>query len=58
MLEFYKKVISAVSFDSNLFEKELFKAANRLSETDISQLHHWCVEKFGDIYLDIISRVF
>ncbi|MBU2018781.1 MAG: hypothetical protein KJ941_03965 [Bacteroidetes bacterium] len=59
MLELTKKTLENVSFDPNLFRKELFKALRWLTEpADIKAFKNWCISKFGKIYPSILSQVF
>jgi hypothetical protein len=58
MLEYVKTVLSKVSFDSMLFEKELRKAFRLLEKEELQQLKQWCYEKFSDTYLLVLNRVF
>ncbi len=58
MLEYFKTILSKVSFDRWLFEKELRKALKTLVDEEISKLKDWCYENFGHIYLVILNRHF
>lgn len=58
MLEYVKTILLKVSFDKRLFEKELKKAFNVLIPEEIKQLKAWCYEKFSEMYLLILNRVF
>jgi hypothetical protein len=58
MLEYVKTILLKVSFDKRLFEKELKKAFNVLALEEIKQLKMWCYEKFSEMYLFILNRVF
>ncbi len=58
MLEYFKTILSKVSFDKWLFEKELRKAIQSLVNEEISKLKEWCYENFGHIYLNILNRHF
>lgn len=58
MLEYVKTILQKVSFDKDLFEKELKKALNSLGLDEIKHLKNWCYEKFSDMYLRILNRVF
>lgn len=48
MLEYFKTVLSKVSFDTKLFEKELRKAIEALMPEEILQLREWCYAQFGE----------
>ena len=58
MLEYFKTILSKVSFSKYLFEKELRKAIKVLVEEELKELQRWCYKKFGHIYEGIIQRCF
>ena len=58
MLEFAKKVLQNVSFDRDLFRKELRKAIRFMGRQDSLVLYTWCILNFGEKYKDIIVQVF
>lgn len=58
MLNYVKKVLTKVSFDARLFEKELRKAIKMLIGDDIRELRHWCYTTFGDQHEAILNRCF
>lgn len=58
MLDYVKMILSKVSFDSNLFEKELRKAIAAVVPTELSDLKDWCYKTFGDIYETTLQRCF
>jgi len=58
MLEYFKTILSKVSFDKRLFEKELRKAIKSLVEQEISLLREWCYQKFGHQYQPILNKCF
>ena len=58
MLEYFKLILSKVSFDKRLFERELRKAIKSLWEEELAQLKKWCYQEFGQIYGPIIDRQF
>ncbi len=58
MLKYAKQVLSKVSFDKELFEKELLKAIKLLMPVEISELKKWCYRKFGSLYRAILDRCF
>lgn len=58
MLKYAKTVLSKVSFDRELFEKELRKAIKLLMPYEIRELKDWCYKKFGNIYRAILDRCF
>ena len=58
MLEYFKTILSKVSFDKRLFEKELKKAIKALIPDEINQLKEWCYQKFGKQYQPILASCF
>jgi hypothetical protein len=58
MLEYVKTVLSKVSFDRALFEKELKKALKMLIPDELYQLKDWCYRKFGSLYRSILNKHF
>jgi hypothetical protein len=58
MLNYVKAVLIKVSFDARLFEKELRKAIRFLIREEVDELRHWCYEKFGSRYGEILGRCF
>lgn len=58
MLEYIKTILSKVSFDKMLFEKELKKAFKVLALDEIQQLKRWCYDKFSNVYLRVLNKVF
>jgi len=58
MLDYVKTILIKVSFDQNLFKKELEKSLQWLEAEEILKLKDWVVEKFNHMYKDIISDVF
>ncbi len=40
-LDYYKEILSKVSFDSGLFAKELKKARQCLNPVEKQKLYHW-----------------
>ena len=57
MLEFSKKILSKVSFDKNLFRKELSKSIRWLSKKEVLTLKIWTLTTFSQ-YKNIILEVF
>jgi hypothetical protein len=57
MLEFTKKILSKVSFDKNLFKKELSKSARWLSKQEGLTLKIWALTTFSQ-YKNTILEVF
>ena len=58
MLEYFKTILSKVSFDKRLFEKELRKAIKSLVPDEVYQLKEWCYQKFGSQYQPILAKCF
>ena len=58
MLKYAKQVLSKVSFDKELFEKELMKAIKMLVPVEIRELKKWCYRKFGNLYRTILDKCF
>ena len=58
MLNYVKTVLTKVSFDSVLFEKELKKAIELLIGEEIQELKQWCYNLFGNQHKAILNRCF
>jgi hypothetical protein len=58
MLNYVKTVLTKVSFDARLFEKELRKAIKMLIGDEIQELKNWCYTRFGDQHKAILNRCF
>lgn len=58
MLEYFKTILSKVSFDRFLFEKELRKAIRALVAQELSEFKEWCYNNFGNVYLPILNKNF
>jgi hypothetical protein len=58
MLEYFKTVLSKVSFDFELFEKELKKALLYLLPAEAYQLKDWCYNEFDEAFEGIFDRCF
>ena len=58
MLEYFKTILSKVSFDKKLFEKELKKAIKALLPDELTQFKDWCYAKFSEMYLQILNQNF
>ncbi|MGB3467007.1 MAG: hypothetical protein WBA74_17130 [Cyclobacteriaceae bacterium] len=58
MLEYFKMILSKVSFNEFLFEKELKKAIKSLVSEEVVKLKNWCYEKFGDTYSVTLNKHF
>ena len=58
MLNYVKTVLTKVSFDARLFEKELRKAIRVLIAEEIRELKNWCYTSFGKEHEAILNRCF
>jgi hypothetical protein len=58
MLNYVKTVLTKVSFDARLFEKELRKALELLMGAEIQELKQWCYNRFGNQHEAILNRCF
>lgn len=58
MLSYFKTILSKVSFDSSLFEKELRKAIKALVKEELNLLREWCYREFGQSHEDALQRCF
>lgn len=58
MLNYVKTVLTKVSFDAKLFEKELKKAIEVLIGAEIDELKQWCYNLFGREHKAILNRCF
>ena len=60
MLEFTKKILSKVSFDKDLFKKELKKSTKWMGKNELLQLKIWSLITFSQykkIIIDVFDRV-
>lgn len=58
MLNYVKTVLTKVSFDALLFEKELRKAIKMLIADELNELKQWCYNRFGAEHEAILNRCF
>jgi hypothetical protein len=58
MLNYVKTVLTKVSFDALLFEKELKKAIRLLIAEEVNDLKNWCYTSFGSVHEAILNRCF
>ncbi len=58
MLEYAKIILSKVSFDKRLFEKELSKAVKALVPDELREFKQWCYDKFGQLYQTVLNKYF
>jgi hypothetical protein len=57
MFEYTKQILTKVSFDKNLFRKELLKAVRLLKKDERTLLRVWCIATFA-AYSDVILEAF
>ncbi len=57
MLNYCKKILTRVSFDAKLFEKELRKAIKVLIAEELQDLRNWCYSNFQH-HQAILNRCF
>ncbi|HRP52105.1 MAG TPA: hypothetical protein PLI97_01190 [Fluviicola sp.] len=59
MFELTKKILTRVSFDPMLFQKELSKAIKWMANSEeVLHLKEWCMKEFGGRYPSIIKKAF
>lgn len=58
MLDYVKMILEKVSFDKELFEKELTKGISQLVPQEVKQLRDWCYTRFGNMYRNILNKIF
>lgn len=59
MFELTKKILTKVSFDPQLFQKELSKALKWMTSTEeIQRLREFCIKEFGTLYPSIVNKAF
>ncbi|MES2588916.1 MAG: hypothetical protein V4622_08050 [Bacteroidota bacterium] len=59
MLELSKNILKKVSFDVNLFQKELKKALVWIqNKDDIAKFREWCLKEFGKSHQLVLQKVF
>lgn len=58
MLNYFKSILTRVSFDARLFEKELTKAIKSLIAEELQELKAWCYANFEDQHEAILNRCF
>ncbi|WP_040496600.1 hypothetical protein [Fulvivirga imtechensis] len=58
MLEYVKTILTKVSFDPKLFEKELRKAIKTLIADEVRELKNWCYAQFHDQHEKVLQRCF
>ena len=58
MLEYFKTILDKVSFNQELFEKELKKAIRSLIPHEVEELKQWCYENFSNEYRPVLASCF
>ena len=58
MLSYAKHILTRVSFDARLFEKELRKAIKMLIADEVQDLKNWCYANFSGEHEAILNRCF
>ena len=58
MLDYMKMILTKVSFNKTLFEKELRKALNVIPTIEVPDFRTWCYRQFARIYRRVLKRVF
>lgn len=58
MLNYTKFILEKVSFDAQLFEKELLKHLSELIVEEVVELRNWCYEHFGQKHEVVLNRCF
>jgi len=58
MLNYFKSILTRVSFDEKLFEKELLKAIKSLIAEEVMELKTWCYATFSEQHGLILNRCF
>jgi hypothetical protein len=51
-------ILTKVSFNKALFEKELRKALKMLLPADLPAFRSWCYQEFARVYRKVLKRVF
>ena len=58
MLEYAKVILPNVSFNRELFRKELAKCINWAGDSELDYLKRWCFDNFQEQYPDILIEAF
>ncbi|MDO7850148.1 hypothetical protein [Hymenobacter convexus] len=58
MLEYVKMILTKVSFNKALFEKELRKALKMVLPAELADFRSWCYQQFSRVYRHVLKRVF
>ncbi len=58
MVEMYKYILNKVSFDQQLFQKELAKAVKRVNSEELTSLKSWCLVTFDKQHEQALNEIF
>lgn len=58
MLEYAKVILPNVSFNRELFRKELAKCINWVGDSELDYLKRWCFDNFQEQYPDLLVEAF
>ncbi|MBW7868383.1 MAG: hypothetical protein H3C31_08690 [Brumimicrobium sp.] len=59
MVELCKDILTKVSFDKYLFQKELEKAIRWITKSeDLQSFKEWCIIEFGGMYPSVLRQAF
>jgi hypothetical protein len=58
MLEHQKILLTQLSYDKELFRKEIVKSFKWLKSYEIIKLHSWLKSEYGNTHADVIRQVF
>jgi hypothetical protein len=58
MLEYAKVILPNVSFNRELFRKELTKCINWVGDSELDYLKRWCFDNFQEQYPDLLVEAF
>ena len=57
MLDYQKTILNKVSFDKNLFRKELKKSYKWLKNDEIKNLSSWVKDQYYRMYPEVIQEI-
>lgn len=58
MLKYSFIILEKVSFDKDIFKKELKKSVNWLKNKEVILLHYWCKKKYSNLHPEVLNEVF
>ena len=58
MKEYVKVILLKVSFDRNLFEKELVKGLSLLVPSEVEEFKAWCYKTFAKVHEPVLNKCF